>query len=233
MKFTYNNREIIYSVIKKNRKTISIRIDDQGNVIVSCPLYISDKKVKELVESKAAWISSKLDEIESAKRSRENLTNISFLGRSYKVNIHEIEQDIIKIKLEENTFEVHITNKLKEKREEYIKDSIVRWYRERAKKIFEERIKYYSQKLGVSPNRVSIKDQSTRWGSCSSKGNINLNYRVVMAPMEVIDYLIVHELSHMIHLNHSKDFWLLVESVLPDYKERRAWLKANGNKLKL
>lgn len=233
MKFTYNNREIIYSVIKKNRKTISIRIDDQGNVLVSCPLYINDKMVKELVESKAVWISSKLDEIESAKRSREDLNTISFLGRSYKVNIHELDQDIIKIILEDNSLEIYVSNKLKEKKEEYIKDSIVKWYRERAREVFEERIKYYSLKLGVSPNRITIKDQSTRWGSCSSKGNINLNYRVVMAPMEIIDYLIVHELSHMVHLNHSKDFWRLVESILSDYQDRKAWLKGNGNKLKL
>ena len=233
MKFTYNNREIIYSVIKKNRKTISIRIDGQGNVLVSCPLYISDKKVKELVESKAAWISSKLTEIESVNSCNKELNSINFLGRNYKVNIYEIEQDIIRIKLEDNSFEVYVYNKLKEKKDKYIKDSIVKWYRERARKVFEERIKYYSQKLGVSPNKITIKDQSTRWGSCSSKNNINLNYRVVMAPIEIIDYLIVHELSHMVHLNHSKDFWRLVESILPDYEERKAWLKANGNKLKL
>jgi hypothetical protein len=83
----------------------------------------------------------------------------------------------------------------------------------------------------VAPCKVVIKDQKTRWGSCSKKGNINLNWRLIMAPLHVIDYVVVHELCHLKVMNHSKDFWNLVESIQPNNHERRRWLKVNGNRL--
>ncbi|HID0886867.1 TPA: M48 family metallopeptidase, partial [Clostridium botulinum] len=91
----------------------------------------------------------------------------------------------------------------------------------------------YSNILKVAPKNIVIKNQKTLWGSCSSKGNINYNYKIVMAPLKILDYIVVHELCHLVHMNHSKDFWQLVESIIPDFKERRNWLKENGYKLKI
>lgn len=93
------------------------------------------------------------------------------------------------------------------------------------------RVKEYAAVLGVSYGRITIRNQKSRWGSCSAKGNLNFNCLLVKAPEEVRDYVIVHELCHRIEMNHSAQFWKLVESVLPDYKERRKWLKENGNAL--
>lgn len=87
------------------------------------------------------------------------------------------------------------------------------------------RVEHYAPIVGVSYNRVSIKDVKSRWGSCSADGNLNFNYRLVSFPMEILDYVVVHELCHRLHMNHSKDFWNEVERVIPDYKEKRAWLK--------
>lgn len=104
-------------------------------------------------------------------------------------------------------------------------------YRNQARKIFPERIRYYEPLLGVRANQIHIKDQKTRWGSCSSKGNINLNWRLILAPQEVMDYVIIHELCHLKEMNHSKAFWELVEQICPDYRERKKWLKENADKL--
>src|SRR5690606_2555985 len=116
-------------------------------------------------------------------------------------------------------------------RKQFVKETLILWYKKRFSDIAYERIKKYSSQIGSSPNKVAVKEQKTRWGSCSSKGNINLNWRLAMAPISIIDYVIVHELCHLKVMNHSKEFWKQVELILPDYIERREWLKVNGSKL--
>lgn len=109
-----------------------------------------------------------------------------------------------------------------EKRKQYI---------EIARDIFSRKTEYYAQIMRISYGRISIREQKTRWGSCSSKGNLNYNWRLILAPEEVLDYVIVHELAHRREMNHSKAFYDIVESVLPDYRKSRKWLRENGQKL--
>lgn len=104
-------------------------------------------------------------------------------------------------------------------------------YRRQAKQVFTERVHYYEPLLGVQALGIRIKDQKTRWGSCSNKGNINLNWRLILAPGEVMDYVIIHELCHLREMNHSQAFWKLVESICPDYREHRQWLKDHADEL--
>jgi predicted metal-dependent hydrolase len=101
----------------------------------------------------------------------------------------------------------------------------------RAKRIIPQRVRYYADIMGVTYGRITIRMQKSRWGSCSSKGNLNFNCLLMNAPEEIVDYVVVHELCHRKEMNHSKRFWDEVEKVLPDYKERRKWLKENGGKL--
>lgn len=101
-------------------------------------------------------------------------------------------------------------------------------YRQAAKKYFPARVAYYENIIGVTHGSISIRNQKTRWGSCSAKGNLNFNWRLVMAPAGILDYVVIHELCHLAYLNHSSQFWRLVSGILPDWKERRSWLKANG-----
>lgn len=103
--------------------------------------------------------------------------------------------------------------------------------REKARVLITERVQYFAPRIGVTYGSITIRTQRTRWGSCSSKGNLNFNCLLAMVPPEVLDYVVVHELCHRIEMNHSSRFWSQVESVLPDYKIRRKWLKDNGNKL--
>lgn len=109
-----------------------------------------------------------------------------------------------------------------------IRESVVFWYRKACKGIIVARVDFYAPILAVHYNRIVLKEQKTCWGSCSSKLNLNFNWKLLLMPPEVMDYVIVHELSHLLEMNHSKNFWKVVEKVMPDYKIHRKWLKENG-----
>lgn len=104
-------------------------------------------------------------------------------------------------------------------------------YRDAAGDYIPKRVEYYHQFTGGNYQKVTIRDQKTRWGSCSSNGTLSFSFRLMMAPPRVLDYVVVHELCHLTHMNHSKEFWNMVETILPDYKEHRKWLKENGHTL--
>lgn len=106
-------------------------------------------------------------------------------------------------------------------------------FRKAAKEYIPQRVAYYHQFTGGTYTTITIRDQKSRWGSCSSRGTLSFNYRLMLAPPEVLDYVVVHELCHLRHMNHSKDFWLMVESILPDYKNAKRYLKDHGHELTL
>lgn len=232
MNITLEGRLVVLKIEKKTRKSISIKITEVGEVLVSAPLYISNERIKELIKSKSKWIIEKLDLMENNKAKQGPIESVMFLGRVYKVHIYEVQESGIRVSLTEEELQVRISKEFKCK-EAYVKEAIVVWYKKQAALIYKEKTDQYSKILKVFPNKITIKEQKTRWGSCSSRGNLNFNWKVVMAPDEIINYLVVHELCHMLQMNHSKDFWDLVESVLPDYRVYREWLKVNGSKLRI
>lgn len=101
-------------------------------------------------------------------------------------------------------------------------------YRELARMVIGQRVSWFAAKMGVTYGRISIRAQKTRWGSCSSRGNLNFNWKLILMPPEILDYVVVHELAHRKQMNHSKLFWAEVEQILPDYETRRRWLRENG-----
>ena len=106
-------------------------------------------------------------------------------------------------------------------------------YRKVAEEYIAKRVEHYITQTGGSYKRITIRDQKTRWGSCSSNGGLSFNWRLMLAPPRVLDYVVVHELCHLTHMNHSRDFWNKVESIMPDYRVYRDWLKKNGSSLTL
>lgn len=134
-----------------------------------------------------------------------------------------ISRHIEKIKKTKERFEAEPTEKLT--REKVIALA------EEALKVIPERVEYFAKVIGVTYGKITVRNQKTRWGSCSSKGNLNFNCLLMLAPPEVLDYVVVHELCHRKQMNHSKAFWLEVEKVLPDYKEARKWLKEDGSQI--
>lgn len=99
-----------------------------------------------------------------------------------------------------------------------------------AKELLLKKCRYFAERMGVSYGTVTVREQKTRWGSCSAKGNLNFNWKLVLMPPEILDYVVVHELAHRLQMNHSAAFWAEVGKILPDYRERRQWLKVNGQK---
>ena len=112
-----------------------------------------------------------------------------------------------------------------------MRKAMEKWYRKKADRIINDRVGIYIEKIGKKPQNVTVKEQKRRWGSCTAKGKLYFNWRIIMAPPGIIDYVVVHEMCHLAYLNHSKIFWQKVGSIFPDYKKRRKWLKDNGLKL--
>ncbi|APC81697.1 M48 family metallopeptidase [Clostridium botulinum] len=219
-----------YILKTKKRKTISIKIGKEFIIEVTAPLGTNEYTIEQVLKKEEKWIIKKIKKLKEV----ENFNGYYYLGELYYLKIKEVRSLYFKLELDSNKFMVYINSGiLKEKREVIIKDNLEKFYKEKAVKVLKERTDYYSNILKVAPKNIVIKNQKTLWGSCSSKGNINYNYKIVMAPLKILDYIVVHELCHLVHMNHSKDFWQLVESIIPDFKERRNWLKENGYKLKI
>jgi len=233
----YKNAKIFYTLIKSKRKTIGIKIDQNGEVKVTVPLYLGKKQIEEVIRGKADWIISKVNKVREmgadiVPRNFVSGEKLLYLGKEYTLKV--VDRDLTKpeVCMQDDTISVYISVRLSEEsRKQTVKETLIKWYKQHFSEVVNGRIEKYSLKLNATPCKVAIKDQKTRWGSCSVRGNINLNWRLVMAPVDIIDYVVVHELCHLKIMNHSKDFWSLVEFVLPCYKEKRKWLKVNGYKL--
>ena len=175
-----------YSIIRSNRKTISVEITRKAEIVVRAPLKMKQRDIDKFLEDKSAWIKKTLKKVESTDKD----TSLPFFTEE----------------------ELSLITK-------------------RAKEYISNRVSFFADSMGLTYGRVCIKHQKTRWGSCSEKGNLNFNCLLMLCPLEVIDYVIIHELCHLIHHNHSRDFWREVEKYTPDYKIHRRWLKENGHKL--
>ncbi|MDO5153907.1 MAG: SprT family zinc-dependent metalloprotease [Eubacteriales bacterium] len=173
-------QNIPYQIIRSNRKTVSIQIRADGQVVVRCPRRMSGDAVRTFVESKAKWIGKHLARQAAAPK----------LPPFTDEEIRELVQ--------------------------------------KAREIIPRRVAYFAPLVGVTYGKITIRSQRSRWGSCSSKGNLNFNCLLVLAPAEVLDYVVVHELCHRKEMNHSGQFWAEVARIFPDYKASNAWLKENG-----
>lgn len=178
---------IDYILKRSKRKSISVEISREANVIVRAPLKMTVKDIEAFLNSKSEWIDKHLSAM------KEKL--------------------------------VTMPRKLSETEKNELKKN--------AKIVITNRVEYFAKIMGVDYNRISIKFQKTRFGSCSTNKNLNFNALVALMPSEILDYVIVHELSHLKEMNHSKQFWREVAKVIPEYKAKRKWLKTNGTKYML
>ena len=212
-------------IIRSKRKTLSLSINEDAELVVRAPKRLSIEKIQDFIDKKENWIQSKKRLIEDQlKDASSNQNKLLYLGSLFPISIKENESESLVFNGEE-----FITNSLDPKT---ISLSVRKWYKNKFREIALPRVVYFSDQHNLTVNQVRIKNQKTMWGSCSSKNNINLNYLLIMAPMDVIDYVIVHELVHTIHRNHSVNFWNSVESIMPDFMKHRQWLKVNGYKLR-
>ena len=238
--FEYKKRKIDVDVIYRNRKSISLRIIPKEKIKVIAPIKTSKEVIENLLKKHSTWIENKLNDFKNvdedliSKKYIEGekffyLGDIKHLKIIKDKNIYN-EKNYIYIELKNQNIEIRTNNWS----EDYLKESLKRWYKLQSEDIVMDRITYLRKNSSIfrhiNPNLVKVKEQKTIWGSCNSKKNIYLNSRLSMLPIEVIDYIIVHEFCHIIYLNHSKEFYKLVESIIPNYKEIVEWLKKNNYK---
>lgn len=217
MRIEFENHTIEFNVLYGIRRKISIHIDSLGRITVKAPNDTSNEVVMSAVERHGKRILEKLQAIATAReapKTREYQDEGKFLHLGKYYFLHELIDT-------------------KELNEEELKSNLKKYYFSSCKKIVGERIKLYQTQLKVKPKSIEIVESRTKWGSCSSDKKITFNYRLAMAPVEVIDYVIIHELCHLIHMNHDRSFWRLVGSIMPDYKEKEQFLARHGNSMTL
>ncbi|MDW7650562.1 MAG: SprT family zinc-dependent metalloprotease [Bacillota bacterium] len=212
----------ITEIIRTKRKTISLVINTKGELIVRAPLQTPMTYIEDLVQKKAAWITKKQEEM-TKRNSRYCVrefgegAEVLYLGVPLRLQYDRKIQEVTCI-----DGRLVIPWEIADK-----KLAVVTWYRTQARQVIGERLTYFASLTGLQYRSFNVTGAARRWGSCSSKGSVNFSWRLVMCPLPAIDYVIVHELCHLEHLNHSKDFWQKVKHVLPDYAEQRKWLADN------
>ena len=215
-----NDKVINYNLTFKNKKNLSIKLDSNGELIVYAPIGMTIKYIEKILLSKEKWIITNINKIENSNINNNN--TIYFLGRKFNSKIELSECDYIYLDGDV------IFIKTKNLEISYIERLLSNWYKVQANVIIKERVKELSKKYCLFPSKLIIKNQKTRWGSCNSNKEIRLNWRLILMPYYVMDYIITHELCHLKHMNHSKDFWNLIDNYIRNYKEAEKWLKENG-----
>lgn len=232
MLLNFNHELIEIEIIRSKRSTLCISIKEDGTVVVKAPSFIQDAKIRELVENKAEWILSKRKEViqhQSKKMKREyvNGATLPYMGKEVPMEI--IVGKKSSVQLENHGFVIYTSNT----EEEFMQKLLKKWYKKQSMDYLTKRVAYYSQKMNVSYTSISIKSRKKQWGTCDNQGNLTFSWRLIMATDACIDYVVVHELCHRKHMDHSKQFWGEVKKMLPDYKEREKWLNDNSVNLTL
>ena len=220
-------------VVRSIRRTAALHIIG-SDLQVRVPEHVGDERVAAFLQRKRPWIRSKVAEIQllPRHRSKELVSGESFpyLGRHYRLKIQEGHQ--VGVCLSGGYLKATIRpTEQGEQREARIQQYLHNWYRSRALEHLEEKANRYAQQIGVTPAGVSVRNFKSRWGSCDKKGQVVFNWNIIQAPHAIADYVVVHELCHLIHPNHSKDFWQLVGRHDANYSEHRQWLKERGEAL--
>lgn len=219
-------KDIEYSLSKSKRKTASIYIERDGKVSVLVPEEFSQEEIDVVLKSRLKWIYTNLAEwqdLNVTKTMREFISGEGFLylGSSYRLKIVS-EQDC-PLKLKNGYFNLCLKDK-KITPKIAFKD----FYKEKGLKRISDRVEIYSSNIGVSPKKVRVIELKNRWASCSGKETLNFHWKCMMAPLTILDYIVVHELVHLKYPNHTNAFWNGVDKVMSDYKDRKNWLKING-----
>ena len=220
-----------YTIIRSSRRKSMALVIKQGEVIVRIPTTLAVKTAQDFVDKKRAWIKQKLEQLPVTRETvYADGESFLFLGNMYQLDIHTSSA--------ENTIK-HIDNRIqlytkkKDISAEGIKRQLEKWYRQQANEILTSRFFQLAEAHQFSPKSLIVKTYKARWGSCCRSGEIQLNWKLVMAPEKVIEYVILHELCHLHHHNHSASFWKLVADVCPTFREHKLWLRQNGDRLTL
>ena len=211
-------------IIRTSRrsKSISLKIRN-GELEVSCPYNTSEIFIKNLIERKKVWINKNIDRSRKNQKKIDQISNgfITYKGLVLKL-VYE-KSNLEGIAVEDNELKIFYSDKSKSKK------LIIEWLKLQANNFLRARLSFLSKRISIEFNSLTIKSYTARWGSCNTKGDIFLNWKLIMLPESVIDYVLIHELAHINVPNHSREFWKLVKEKDPNYCKNKRWLKDNGS----
>ena len=220
-----SNEIPVPKLLRSGRRSISLEIRPDGQFIVRAPRFATEEMIREFISSKRKWIDktySRTHEQIRSNRPKEFVESERFLYLGNEYPLH-IAGDMYGKLLFEDKFILNA------KYLSMARTLFERWYREEAFMLFTLRSKFYAASMGVRYNSITLSGAKHRWGSCYPGGKLRFNWRLIMAPREIIDYVVVHELAHIREPNHSRRFWAVVESWCPDQKQSRRWLRQNAS----
>ncbi|MFC1930332.1 M48 family metallopeptidase [Chloroflexota bacterium] len=230
---TFDQQTIHYFIRQSSRaKHIRLEIRRTTGLTVIIPRRYDIRKLPEILKEKRGWITARIAEYgenpsEDTGKPLKIGDTVPYLGKELMLVLQPgSNNDRTDIRLENNALAVPAVQA-----GNGLGAVLEVWYRLRAAEFIKEEARRYGSLMNIVFNRIAIRDQKTRWGSCSKKGNLNFNWRLMMAPVSVIEYVIIHELSHLKEMNHNRRFWDFVAEYCPDWRRQRKWLKDHGNKL--
>ena len=225
MTLTY--KDIQYTLKRSKRKTASIYVERDGQITVLVPRELTNRQIDDLLESRRKWIYQNLAEwhdLNATRVEREYVNGEGFLylGRSYRLKLVDDQDEPLLLK------DGYFCLRVDQKSTSTASAAFKTFYRAKGAARINDRVAYYQGKMGVEARSVRILDLKNRWASCSADGHLNFHWKCMMAPTTILDYIVVHELAHLHYPNHTAAFWNEVDKVMPDYRERKEWLRVNG-----
>ncbi len=217
----------IDKLVRSKRKTVALAVMTDATLIVRAPMWTPLYYIRNLVDKSLPWIkkqkarANKLNDAYKLKQFVEG-EGFLYLGNTYKLMLSDQKQITLNDRIIYPRADLSCA-----------KERMIEWYRAQALRDISERVSRYSRITGWKCKLVKISNARKRWGSCSPSGTLNFSWRLIMAPPKIVDYIVVHELAHLKHHNHSVRYWNAVRAILPDYKEHDKWLKENGRLLDL
>ena len=222
--------DIKFKVVRTRRRTADVVIERDGRVLVRAPKSIASNHIKGIVEMKRYWIYKNLAEWRDLNATRvlreyRNGEGFLHLGRSYRLLLVSNQDEPLLLK----NGRFCLRRDLVERGGVSAAQAAFRdYYIEQGRERITKRVHYFAPKVGVVAGKIDVRELGHRWASCSPKGNLAFHWKCLMAPSTIIDYIIVHELCHFHHLDHTEAFWNEVDKVMSNYRERKDWLKKNG-----
>ena len=229
----YGKTTIDYRIVRSARRsTVAIAIQPGEGVLVTAPRPTTVARLDTIVHAKASWIVQRLRrQTEREGRTRREFVSgetFHYLGRQHRLRV-DVDDAPRPLRLEAGWLRVATPRGLAaEHRAAFVRAALVDWYRARARRKLAERAGIWAERVGADPSAIEVGEPRTRWGSASPSGRVRINWRIVQAPLSLVDYVVAHELTHLRHPNHTRDFWAALGRVMPDYDARKARLRATG-----
>lgn len=233
----YGTKEIFYSVTHSSRrKTVNIVVES-GKVCVVIPEGISKEQYEPIIYQKAPWILKQITDFEEISVTVRELKfqsgeKLPYLGRYYRLKVKQASVKDVSFVFSQSRFiaTVPLDTSLADQREK-IFPHYKKWIQEKGHQFAQKRIPRFTERLGQSPTAFSVREMDKRWGSCTPQHKILLNWRIFLAPVSMVDYVLAHEIAHLKVMNHTPAYWETLRMLIPDYEERKEWLRINGNQL--